>query len=61
MEAVFTGTQAERAGRSTERGQTMKYGQFIATVRDNGDYSGREEAERVARTIVDGRTVYEHV
>src|SRR4051812_26877185 len=53
MEAVFTGTQAERTGRRrTERGQTMKYGQFIATVRDTGDYSGREEAERVTEAVL---------
>ncbi|WP_344277505.1 DUF2267 domain-containing protein [Actinomadura napierensis] len=30
----------------------MKYGQFIATVRDNGDYSGREEAERVTEAVL---------
>jgi uncharacterized protein (DUF2267 family) len=53
MEAVFTGTPAERTGRRrAERGQTMKYGQFIATVRDNGDYSGREEAERVTEAVL---------
>jgi uncharacterized protein (DUF2267 family) len=30
----------------------MKYGQFIATVRENGDYSGREEAERVTEAVL---------
>ncbi|WP_019631553.1 DUF2267 domain-containing protein [Actinomadura atramentaria] len=31
----------------------MKYGQFIATVRENGEYADRAEAETVATTVLE--------